>query len=136
MLIADLSIPFYYTIQISDLPWISARRLATFALIVPFLIAIAASSGIRRRIADRLRASLLIFICAAGYLAVAALSIFTSMLPTESISALTDAILSWYLPFFAMIYIVRDTDDIVFILKIICVCALFNTAAGIVEFRL
>jgi O-antigen ligase len=136
MLIADLSIPFYYMIQFSGLPWISARRLATFALIVPFLIAIAASSDVRRRIAERIRGSLLIFICVAGYLAVAVLSIFTSMLPTESISTLTDAILSWYVPFFAMIYIARDSDDIVFILKIICVCALFNTAAGIVEFRL
>jgi O-antigen ligase len=67
---------------------------------------------------------------------VAALSIFTSLLPTESMSALTDAILSWYVPFFAMIYIARDNDDVVFILKIICVCALFNTAAGILEFRL
>ena len=136
MLIADISVPFYYMIQFSGLPWISARRLATFALIVPFLVAIAASSDVRRRIAERLRASLLIFICAAGYLAVAVLSIFTSMLPTESISTLTDAILSWYVPFFAMIYIARDSDDVIFILKIICLCALFNTVAGIVEFRL
>jgi O-antigen ligase len=136
MLIADLSIPFYYMIQFSGLPWISARRLATFALIAPFLVAIAASSDVRRRIAERLRASLLIFICAAGFLAMAALSVFTSMLPTESISATTDAILSWYVPFFALIYIARDNEDVVFILKIICICALFNTAAGIVEFRL
>jgi O-antigen ligase len=136
MLFADLSIPFYYMIQFSGLPWISARRLATFVLIAPFLIAIAASADVRRRIAERLRASLLIFICVAGYLAVAALSIFTSLLPTESISAITDAILSWYVPFFALIYIARDSDDVVFILKIICVCALFNTAAGILEFRL
>jgi O-antigen ligase len=136
MLIADLSIPFYYMIQFSGLPWVSARRRATFALIVPFLVAIAASSDVRRRIAERLRASLLIFICVPGFLAMAALSIFTSILPTESISAITDAILSWYVPFFALIYIARDNDDVVFILKIICVCALFNTAAGIVEFRL
>jgi O-antigen ligase len=57
------------------------------------------------------------------------------MLPTESFSGVTDAVLSWYVPFFAMIYIARGTDDVVFILKIICVCALFNTAAGVVEFR-
>jgi O-antigen ligase len=136
MLIADLSVPFYYMIQFSGLPWISARRLATFALIVPFLIAIAASSDVRHRIAERLRASFLIFICVAGFLAMGALSIFTSMLPTESISAIVDAILSWYVPFFALIYIARDNDDVVFILKIICVCALFNTAAGIVESRI
>lgn len=136
MMIADLSIPFYYMVQFPGLPWISARRVATFALIALFLIAAAASSEVRRHITERIRASLLIFICAAGYFVVAALSIITSMLPTESISALTDAVLSWYVPFFAMIYIARDKDDVVFILKIICICALFNTVAGVVEFFL
>jgi hypothetical protein len=53
MLIADLIIPFYYTVQFSGLPWISARRLATFALIAPFLVAVAASSEVRLQIAER-----------------------------------------------------------------------------------
>jgi O-antigen ligase len=136
MVIADLIIPFYYTVQFSGLPWISARRLATFALIVPFLVAVAASSKVRRQIAERVRASLLLFICAAGFLAVATLSILTSISPSESISALVDAVLSWYVPFFAMIYIVRDNDDLVFLLKIICLCVIFNTGAGVVEFFL
>jgi O-antigen ligase len=136
MLIVDLIIPFYYTVQFSGLPWISARRLATFALIAPFLVAVAASSEVRRHIAERVRASLLIFICATGFLAVAALSVLTSISPTESTSALVDAVLSWYVPFFAMIYIARDKNDVVFLLKIISVCALFNTGAGVVEFFL
>ena len=79
MLIADLIIPYYYTVQFSGLPWISARRLATFSLIAPFLIAIAASSDVRRQITERVRASLLIFICVVGYLVMATLSILTSM---------------------------------------------------------
>jgi O-antigen ligase len=136
MLIADLIIPFYYAIQFSGLPWISARRLATFALIAPFLVAVAASSEVRRHVAERVRASLLIFICATGFLAVAALSVLTSISPTESTSALVDAVLSWYVPFFAMIYIARDKNDVIFLLKIICVCALLNTGAGVVEFFL
>ena len=49
MLIADLCVPNYYAVQFGGLPWISARRLATFALIAPFLIAIAASSDVRRQ---------------------------------------------------------------------------------------
>jgi O-antigen ligase len=136
MLIADLMIPFYYTVQISGLPWISARRVATFALIVPFLVAVAASSEVRRQIAERARASLLLFICAAGFLAVATLSVLTSISPSESTSALVDAILSWYVPFFAMIYIAKDRNDVIFLLKIICFCAIFNTGAGVVEFFL
>jgi hypothetical protein len=134
MLIADLIIPFYYMVQFAGLPWISARRLATFILIAPFLVAVAASSEVRRHIAERLRASLLLFICAAGFLAVASLSVFTSISPTESTSALVDAVLSWYVPFFAMIYIAKDKNDVVFLLKIICLCAIFNTGAGVVSF--
>src|SRR3984957_14212938 len=136
MLIADLIIPFYYTVQFSGLPWISTRRVATFTLIAPFLVAVAASSEVRRHIAERVRASLLIFICAAGFLAVATLSVLTSISPTESTSALVDAVLSWYVPFFAMIYIAKDKNDVVFLLKIICLCAIFNTGAGVVEFFL
>jgi O-antigen ligase len=136
MLVADLVIPFYYTIQISGLPWISARRLATFTLIAPFLVAVASSSDVRRHIAERVRASSPIFICAIGFLAVAGLSVFTSISPTESTSALVDLILSCYVPFFAMIYIAKDTNDVVFLLKIICLCAVFNTGAGVVEFLL
>ena len=79
MLITDLCIPSYYMIQVAGLPWISARRLATFSLIVPFLVAIAASSEVRRRITERISSSSLIFICAAGYLVMAALSISTSV---------------------------------------------------------
>jgi O-antigen ligase len=136
MLIADLIIPFYYAVQFPGLPWISVRRLATFILIVPFLVAVAASSEVRRHIAERVRASLLIFICAAGFLAVATVSVLTSISPTESTSILVDSVLSWYVPFFAMIYIAKDKNDIVFLLKIICFCALFNTGAGVVEFFL
>jgi O-antigen ligase len=136
MLVADLIVPFYYTVQFSGLPWISVRRLATFCLIAPFLVAIAASSDVRRQIMERIRASLLLAICAAGFLAIAALSIFTSISPSESFSAFSDAILSWYVPFFAMIYIARDRSDVVFLLKIIGLCAIFNTAAGVVEFFL
>jgi O-antigen ligase len=136
MMVADLIVPFYYMVQFSGLPWISARRVATLCLIVPFLVAVAASSDVRRQIMERGRASLLLFICAAGFLATAALSILTSVAPSESFSAFVDAILSWYVPFFAMIYIARDKNDAVFLLKIICLCAVFNTGAGVIEFYL
>ncbi len=136
MLTTDLIIPFYYTVQFSGLPWISARRLATLALIAPFLVAAATSSEVRQHIAERVRASLLTFICAIGFLVMATLSIFTSINPTESVSGVVDIVLSWYVPFFAMIYIAKDNDDVIFILKVICVSALLITAAAIVEFYL
>jgi O-antigen ligase len=136
MLVADLCIPYYYTVQFSGLPWISARRLATFSLIVPFLLAVAASHEVRRQIVERVRASLPILICAIGFLSMVVMSIPTSVAPTESTSGLIDLILSCYVPFFAMIYIIRDNGDIVFMLKTISACAIFNTAGGVVNFIL
>lgn len=64
----------------------------------------------------------------------ATLSIPESPFPPKSLSALVDAIMMWYVPFLAVIYLVRDENDVVLILKVICFCALFNTACGILEF--
>jgi O-antigen ligase len=136
MLIADLIVPYYYTVQFAGLPWISIRRLATFALIAPFVVAVAASSDIRRRIMERARPTLPIFICAVGFLTMASLSILTSMDPSDSFSSLIDLILACYVPFLAMIYIIRDDNDIIFILKLLCICALFLSGAGLVEYVL
>ncbi len=130
MLVVDLCVPGYYMVDLAGLPWISVRRVATLALIVPFVLAIAASSEVRRQLADRARASSPVFICAVGFLVVATLSIFTSALPSDSFSALIEALLSWYVPFLAMLFILKDEDDVIFVLKVICFGAAFNTAAG------
>lgn len=135
MLVADLCIPSYYTVQFGGLPWISARRLATFSLIAPFLLALASSSEVRRQITERIRYSRLILVCALGYLVMASVSILTSTLPQESLSSLVDGILSWYVPFFAALYVIKNTDDAIFMLRVICFCALLNTALGIWEFH-
>jgi hypothetical protein len=134
MLVVNLCVPYYYTVQFGGLPWISARRIVAFALIMPFLLAIASSSEVRRRIASRLLASPLILICAAGYLVMAIVSIPGGSLPGESLSTLVDALLEWYVPFLATIYVVRDEKDIVRVLKVICFCGLINSALGVVEF--
>jgi O-antigen ligase len=135
MLVTELCVPYYYTVQVGGLPWISARRVATFALVAPFLLAISSSSQVRHEITERLRSAPLILVCVLGFLVMASLSVLTSNYPEESISALSDAILSWYVPFLAAIYVVKNKDDSILMLKIVCFCAIFISAAGIVEFR-
>ena len=134
MLVVNLCVPYYYTVQFGDLPWISARRIVAFALIMPFFLALASSSEVRRRITSRLLASPLILICAVGYLVMAIVSLPESELPGDSLSALVNSLLEWYVPFLAMIYVVRDEKDIILVLKVICFCALINSALGVVEF--
>jgi len=88
MLFINLCLPTYYMVQIPGLPWISARRLSSFALIVPFFLAVSSSSRARDEIIERLRAAPPIVICVLGFLVMAVLSVFTSKAPQESISAL------------------------------------------------
>ncbi len=135
MLVADLCIPYYFTVQVGGLPWISARRAATFSLIAPFFLALASSSEVRRQIMERLRYSRLILVCALGYLVMASISILTSAIPQELLSGVVDCILSWYVPFFAALYVIKNKDDAIFAMRVICFCALFNTALGIWEFH-
>jgi O-antigen ligase len=135
MLAVNLCVPYYYTVQFGGLPWISARRLAAIGLIAPFLLALASSSEVRREITERTRYSRLILLCVLGYLVMASVSIFTSTLPQESVSSLVDCILSWYLPFFAALYVIKNKDDAIFTLMVICSCSLLNTALGVWEFH-
>lgn len=136
MLLVDICVPFYYTVQVAGLPWVSARRVATFALIAPFLIGVAASSDVRRRISERTQQSKLIVMSAVGFLIAIFLSLFTSVNPPETLSQMTEAILSWYLPFFAAIYVIEDYEDILHVLRLICVGAIFVAMLGILEFHL
>jgi O-antigen ligase len=135
-LVIELCVPDYYMVQLGDLPWISVRRVAAAFLIAPVLLALACSSDVRRRVVERARSSVLIIICAVGYLVMAFLSIPTSTAPMISLSAIIDAILGWYIPFVAVLYVLKDKDDAIFVLKFICFCAIIVTIIGLVEFRL
>jgi O-antigen ligase len=134
VVVVDLCVPAYYAIVGTGLPWISIRRLATFPLILAFAIVIAGSSSDRARLAERFGAAKAISICAFGFLAMVGLSIVTADVPFASISPAVDAFLTWYVPFFALVYLVRDEGDIERILKVVCWCAIFITVSGFVEF--
>ena len=135
MLVVDLCVPFYYTVQVVGLPWISARRVAVFALLVPFVLGVAASADVRKRITDRIQQSKFIVISAVGFAAIF-LSIFTSVDASETAPQVVDATLSWYVPFFAAIYVIENYEDALFFLRTVCISAIFVAILGILEFRL
>jgi len=132
--VVNLTIPQYYTVQIASLPWISARRLAVFSLIMLFAIAISGSSSARKRMAETIVGCKWVSIGAFGFLMMAFFSIFTSIDPTFSMSVLVAAILEWYVPFLAMLYVIRDESDVERFVRVILWCALLVSAMGIVEF--
>ncbi len=124
-LIVNLLIPTFYTVQVAALPWISARRLVTFPLIVLFAIAVSTSRDGRRRIANVIGSNRWIAIFIFGYPAAAFLSIFTSISPLGSLGALGDAFLEVYSLFLLFLYVIKSDKDVEFIIRLILWSALF-----------
>ncbi len=134
MLVVDLCVPNYYAIDALGLPWISVRRMATFALIVVFATAIASSASVRGRILANLAGSKSIAVCAFGFLVMCGLSVFTSINPSASVSQITEIILNWYVPFIALLYAIRDEKHLLLLVRVLGVCALYVALAGVAEF--
>jgi len=105
-LVVDLCLPTYYTIQIASLPWISARRVATFPLIVLFAVTYASSRDAREHIARVVSRNRLLALCAFGFPVMAFVSILTSKNPTASLNGVSDVLIEWYFPFVAFLYVI------------------------------
>ena len=133
-LAVNLCVPNYYAYQIPGLPWISVRRLAAVPLIVVFAVALAGSCNFRARLTSSLDSLKSISIGVIGFLVMIFLSIFTSASFTASISGVVDAILIWFLPFFATIYVMRNEEDLFKFVRIIGWCALLVSCVGVLEF--
>ncbi len=129
-----LCIPMYYTVQVADLPWISARRLVTFALVMVSVIAFATSPDARRRIIVLVKANRLIAACVFGFPIAALLSVFTSISPSSSLSSIVVMLIESYIPFLAALYVIRTVDDVALLMTIILFCALFDTSIGVLDF--
>lgn len=129
--VVDLTLPTYYTISILGLPWISARRVVTFVLVLLFGFAYSTSREARRRIADVVRDNRLLYACAGGYLGMVFLANFTSITPSNSISGMVDVILEWYMPFIAVTYVMRNEKDVALFIRILCCCALVVALIGL-----
>jgi O-antigen ligase len=130
----ELAIPNYYAIVLSGLPWISLRRLFVSTLIVLFLIAIAGSAPARSKIVKTLSANKLLSFCVIGYLVMAVISFPTSASVAVSSSILLEAILNWYLPFFACLLVITSERDVLILYKLIAWCSAIVGVLGIAEF--
>ena len=136
MVLVDFCVPAYYTISVAGLPWISARRVVTFPLILLYSLAVSGSPAVRSRIAAALKDNRALAICAIGFLIMALLSILTSISPTTSLSGLVEAIVAWYAPMFVVLYVVRSELDVLAVIRICCWSALFVALGGLACFML
>lgn len=136
MVVVLLCVPAYYTISTGVLPWISLRRLFSFAVIVLFSLAIAGSKSARDKIVETVRANRWLAFSTFGFLTMMFISTIISANIPVSLNQFVDVILNWYVPIFACILIVRSEEDIILLLKIIAIAGIVVTLAGAAEFVL
>lgn len=136
MVFVQLCVPAYFAIDTRILPWISVRRFFSLAVILLFALTVASSQSARQKISETLRTNRVLASCVIGFLLMIFVSIFTSPYISAAVSGFSDALLNWYVPFFACILIVRSEEDVMFIAKTIAVSGIVVAALGIVEFFL
>ncbi|WP_294541055.1 O-antigen ligase family protein [uncultured Rhodoblastus sp.] len=130
----EITIPTYYMVQISGIPWISIRRVMVLILVLLTLYSISVSRDERRSLSKVLSDQYWLSFCIIGYLFMAFVSIFFSKEPTQSIGQFFEYFLNWYLPFFACLIVIRSEKDVILLYKIVAILSLFVAALGIVDF--
>lgn len=136
MVAVQLCVPAYYAIDTGILPWISVRRLFLLAVILLFALTVASSQSARNKIADTMRNNRLLAFLTLGFLTMLFISIFTARYPTRSLTGLFDVFLTWYVPFFACIFVVRTEEDVILLMKIVVAACIFDSVLGVAEFFL
>src|SRR5208282_5335335 len=63
------------------------------------------------------------------------LSLFTSINFGGSLSSATDLVLEVYVPFLAIVFVVRTYEEVLTLVRATCVCALLVAVAGMIEFK-
>ena len=132
-MVVILCVPSYYAIDLGGLPQISIRRIATVPLIILYLLYFSTSAQARGRLVWAIRNVRVILIGVIGFFVMIFLSILTSITPPASISDAANALLTWFLPFFAAVSVCKTDRDIMFLVRTVAVCAIFVGIVGIVE---
>jgi hypothetical protein len=136
VIVAEALIPYYYAIQIPGLPWLGLRRMTVLSLIVIFSVNIAGSAEIRKRIIDTLSANKAIATCFFGYILMCFLSIFSARYPDVALSQGAEFTFNWFVPAFACIIVIRTTDQVRTLLKLLLWLFFVVTAIGVADFVL
>jgi O-antigen ligase len=129
-----LCIPNYYAIDTGILPWISVRRFFIGAVILLFCITIAGSKDAREKVVDAVESNQFLSFLTLGFLAMLVISLFTANVWVVSLNGLVDSLLTWYVPIFACILVVRTADDVIVLLKIMACALVWDTLLGVIEF--
>jgi len=130
----EICIPNYYTIQLSGLPWISARRVFVFVMILILLIVIGGSKSAIQRIKNIMLLDRWLSACLIGFIVMGFISIFVSPIFTQSLSIFVDVVLNWYIPLLACLLVVHSESGLLTFVRLIALLSLVVAALGIAEF--
>jgi O-antigen ligase len=131
---AEMTLPVYVAITAPGLPFISIVRVFLAPMAIAFLVCVACSADVRKRMAAAISSEKPICYAVFALFVAFALSLPLSRAPLDSIRILGNLITGWWLPFFAAIFVL-DTDrrqEAFF--RLFIFCAIFAVALSCVEF--
>ncbi len=131
-----ICVPSYYALDVPGLPWISIRRLALLAMIVPFAVALGGSSRLRGEIWSKLANERAISVCLSGFYLWCWLSLPFSHLPAQSLTSNIDDFLTYYLPLFLCLYLLATVAKVERLAEVLCWYSILLVMLGITEFIL
>ena len=131
---AQLIFPVYYAFAAPGLPWISLRRLAWFPMVIAVCLLLASSADARARVAGALAGAKPVAIAVAAFAVFQFLSLFTSINFSESLKEFSNAVIYWYVPFFAVIFCLSYAKTPSLLFRIICWICIIAGIAGLAEF--
>ena len=134
VLFVQTSVPVYYAIIIPGVPLLMVRRIFILSLVLLFLISVSGSRNVRTYIVSVLEANRPVSVAIVAYFGMAFLSIFSSADPASTAAHLVDVFNGWYVPFFACLVVIRNSDDVRRLFLFISACSILVATLGMADF--
>lgn len=131
-----LCVPTYFGLILPGLPWISIRRAAVLAWIIPLVIIFSGSAESRLYVISTFRLSKALRFCVCGFVAIMALSVPISVAPATSLSYSINFTMNCIAPMLAVIFIIRREETLIRLFKAALFGAVVCLIVGSIEFHL
>ena len=133
-LVVNLCLPTYYMVRLPGIPWLELRRIFLLPVVLLTAYIFAISKEERQGISTILSTQRALSICVIGFFVMGSISVLVSSNPGFSFSKLSDVGLTWYLPFFAAMIVVRAGVRVEDFYKFVAAASIPVILLGIADF--
>lgn len=128
--------PDYLAFDLPGLPWLTAIRIVAVPLAVAFLVSLSVSSSFRAAIGERLAVAPIAHKMMMIFIGIATCSVLFASNVDQSANKLVIAILYWFLPFYAAVWIFSKEGTTIKLAYLLWATALVTCAIGIWEWNI